>query len=111
LGEIENLPRSVVSMFAEIGSDGARLIIASPRVDVVTYTGEVLPKPRPEGSRIFWGHVRHVNPAECCGAIDQHTSATFPKTLSHQKKYSIRVPGMRSTKRAVVDSARLRGWS
>ncbi len=39
LSEVQNLPRGVVNQFTENGSDGARALVESPIVDVLSYTG------------------------------------------------------------------------
>ena len=39
LASIENLPQGVVNNFAETGSDGSIELVASPDVDVISYTG------------------------------------------------------------------------
>ena len=39
LSDVAGLPAGVVNMFAETGSEGARLLVSSPDVDVVSYTG------------------------------------------------------------------------
>jgi len=39
LAACKSLPRGVVNMFVESGSDGAKALVASPEVDVLSYTG------------------------------------------------------------------------
>lgn len=39
IGSAPSLPAGVVTVFTESGSDGARLLVSSPDVDVVSYTG------------------------------------------------------------------------
>jgi len=39
LAEVTDLPPGAVNMFAETGSDGARELVASTNVDVISYTG------------------------------------------------------------------------
>ncbi|WP_224391266.1 aldehyde dehydrogenase family protein [Pseudonocardia sp. ICBG1293] len=39
IGSAPSLPTGVVTVFTESGSDGARLLVSSPDVDVVSYTG------------------------------------------------------------------------
>ena len=39
IAETPGLPQGVINMFAEIDSDGAKTLVASPEVDIVSYTG------------------------------------------------------------------------
>ncbi|HLA38463.1 MAG TPA: aldehyde dehydrogenase family protein, partial [Candidatus Glassbacteria bacterium] len=39
IAETPGLPQGVINMFAEINSDGAKTLVASPEVDIVSYTG------------------------------------------------------------------------
>lgn len=39
LAAVNTLPRGVVNMFTEIGSDGAKYLVATPEVDAISYTG------------------------------------------------------------------------
>src|SRR5437016_1437924 len=39
LADTHSLPAGVVNIFTESGNEGARLLISSPDVDVISYTG------------------------------------------------------------------------
>lgn len=39
LSEVSDLPDGIVNMFVEDGSDGAKEMVASPEVDIISYTG------------------------------------------------------------------------
>jgi acyl-CoA reductase-like NAD-dependent aldehyde dehydrogenase len=39
LAEVESLPRGVINIFTESGNNGAPFLVASPDVDVISYTG------------------------------------------------------------------------
>ena len=41
IAEVTELPRGVVNIFTETGNTGAPLLVSSPEVDVVSYTGSV----------------------------------------------------------------------
>lgn len=39
LSQVEDLPHGIVNMFVEDGSEGAKALVASPDVDIISYTG------------------------------------------------------------------------
>ena len=79
LSEAPSLPRGVINLFSESGADGSKILIASPDVPVISFTG------RPRRGARFPPSVRSGSSVSVSNSAERRRtwSSTTPISMRH----------------------------